>query len=172
MDAGDPVLVTDGCRLFVRGRRLSGMDERSRRERLRDVFWARHSNPKSGWSRTLVGPLLVLALYRRDWRLVAVAVLAAVVNPVAFPPPGEDVDSWMTRAVRAERWWLDEGRGTVGLGWPNVLNALNVPAFAYALYAAYERTPVRAVVALALSTALKLGWIEVVARRYDATVER
>ena len=58
--------------------------------------------------------------------------------------------------------------GTVGLGWPDVLNALNVPAFAYALYAAYERRPGRAVIVLALSTALKLGWIEAIARRYDA----
>ena len=86
------------------------MDERPRRERLTDVFWTPHYNPKSDWSRTLVGPLLVLALYRRDWRVVVVAVLAAVVNPVAFPPPDEEVDGWMTRAVCAERWWLAEGR--------------------------------------------------------------
>jgi hypothetical protein len=146
--------------------------EPTRRDRLQDVFWERHSNPKSGWSRTLVGPLLVLALYRRDWRLLGVALLAAVVTPIVFAAPEADTDSWMTRGVRAERWWLDEGRGTFGLGWPNVLNALNLPAFAYTLYAAYRRYPRRAVVALALSMALKFGWIEVIARRYDAALER
>jgi hypothetical protein len=73
----------------------------------------------------------------------------------------------MTRAVRAERWWLEAGEGSFDLGWPNVRNVLNLPAFVYGLYAAYERRPVRAVLATGASTALKLGWIEIVARRYD-----
>ncbi|WP_254543581.1 DUF6653 family protein [Halomarina pelagica] len=141
--------------------------ERSTRGRLEDAFWERHSNPKSGWSRTLLGPLLVVALYRRDRRLFALVVLATVLNPIAFGRPDPDADGWMTRAVRAERWWLDEGNGAFGLGWPNVLNALNVPLFGYALYAAYARKPIRAAVGIALSTGLKLGWVASVVRRYD-----
>ncbi|WP_433634570.1 DUF6653 family protein [Halomicrococcus sp. NG-SE-24] len=141
------------------------------RSRLEDTFWERHSNPKSGWSRLLISPLLVFALYRRDRRLVALAVLATVVNPVAFGPPDPDTDSWMTRAVRAERWWIEAGNGSLGLGWPNVLNTVNVPAFAYALAAAYARKPVRAALAMALSMGLKLGWVELVARRYDAALD-
>lgn len=142
--------------------------DRSLRNRLEDTFWERHANPKSGWSRTLLAPLFVLACYRRDLRLLAVAVLGAVLNPVAFPPPAPGTESWMTRGVRAERWWLDEGNGTLDLGWPNVLNVLNLPAFACALYAAYTRRPVRAALATAASMALKFGWIELVARRYDS----
>ncbi|WP_435346697.1 DUF6653 family protein [Haloarchaeobius sp. HRN-SO-5] len=142
----------------------------SRRRRLADTFWERHSNPKSGWSRLLVAPLLVVALYRRDWRLVATAVLAAVLNPVAFGPPDPDTESWMTRGVRAERWWLRAGNGTLGLGWPNVLNTINVPIFAYALYEAYARRPGRAVLATALSMGLKLGWVEAIGRCYDSAV--
>lgn len=140
----------------------------SLRDRLEDAFWERHSNPKSGWSRTLLAPLFVLACYRHDRRLFAAAVVAAVLNPVAFPPPTPDTRSWMTRGVRAERWWLETGHDALGLDWPNVLNVLNLPAFAYALYAAYRRRPVRAALATAASMALKFGWIELIARRYDA----
>jgi hypothetical protein len=140
----------------------------SLRGRLEATFWDRHANPKSGWSRVALGPLLVYAFYRRDRRLLAAVAVAAVVNPVAFPPPPADTDDWMTRAVRAEQWWLDEGNGAFGLGWPNVLNALNVPAFGYTLYAAARRRPVGAAVGVAVSMALKFGWIELVARRYDA----
>lgn len=149
----------------------SGTD-RSLRDRLEASFWERHSNPKSGWSRTLIGPLFVLALYRRDPRLFALAVIATVVNPIAFPPPDPDTEDWMTRGVRAERWWLEQGNDTLGLGWPNVLNTLNIPVFAYTLYAAYARRPVRSVAGLALSMGLKFGWVEAIARRYDAALDR
>jgi hypothetical protein len=141
--------------------------EASLRERLEDAFWERHSNPKSGWSRTLLTPLFVLACYRRDRRLFLAAVVGAVLNPVAFPPPEPDTKSWMTRGVRAERWWLETGHDTLDLGWPNVLNVLNLPAFGYALYAGYTRRPVRSALATAVSMALKFGWIELIARRYD-----
>ncbi|MGM0591633.1 MAG: DUF6653 family protein [Halobacteriota archaeon] len=146
---------------------MATRQDRSLRTRLEDAFWERHSNPKSGWSRLLISPLLVLGLYRRDRRLVAAAVVAAAANPIAFSRPDPDADSWMTRGVRAERWWLSEGNGTIGLRWPNVLNALNLPAFGYMLYAAYTRKPVRVVVALAVSTGLKLGWVGAIVRRYD-----
>jgi hypothetical protein len=111
----------------------------------------------------------VLACYRRDPRLLAVAVLGAVLNPVAFPPPAPGTESWMTRGVRAERRWLEVGNGTLGLGWPNVLNPPNLPSFGYALYAGYTGRPVRAALATAPSMALKFGWIDLLARRYDAS---
>jgi hypothetical protein len=57
-------------------------------ERLEDRVWARHANPKSGWSRVPTGPLIVHAVYRRDPRLLGAALLWAVVDPLVFPPPG------------------------------------------------------------------------------------
>ncbi|SFR86473.1 hypothetical protein SAMN05216559_0224 [Halomicrobium zhouii] len=137
------------------------------RDCLEDAFWSRHSNPKSGWSRTLTGPLLLLALYRRSWRLFVFAVAFTALNPVLFGRPDPEAESWMKRAVEAERWWLAEGNATMNLGWPNVLNVANVPTFCYALLAAYRRQPVRATVALAASMGLKFGWIELIARQYD-----
>lgn len=146
---------------------MTDLPESGLRERLEAAFWERHANPKSGWSRTLLGPMLLLALYRRSWRLLVVAIVFTALNPVLFGRPDPDAESWMKRAVEAERWWLAEGNTTMNLGWPNVLNVANVPTFFYALVAAYRRRPVQATVALAASMGLKFGWIELIARRYD-----
>jgi hypothetical protein len=78
-------------------------------------FWRRHANPRSGWLRVPVGAVIVYAVYRRDARLLAGALVWTVCNPFVFPPPETD-EAWMTRAVLAERWWVwEEGNGTVGL---------------------------------------------------------
>jgi hypothetical protein len=143
----------------------------ARRDRLVDAFWARHSNPKSGWSRTLVNPVLIYALYRRNWRLLAAALVFTAINPVLFPPPETD-EAWMTRAVHAERWWLEQGRGTMGRSYPNVCNTLAVPGFLYALYAAWRRRPAGMALATALSMVLKLWWVGVLVRRFDEHGEK
>ncbi|MFB6171754.1 MAG: DUF6653 family protein [Haloarculaceae archaeon] len=136
------------------------------REEFADVFWARHSNPWSGWSRLLLTPGLLYAVYRRNWRFLALVVAFAVVNPVLFPPP-DDRDAWMTRVVLAERWWTETGHGTLGSSYPNVCNSLNLPVFAYALLAAWRRQPARAALAGTLSTALKLWFVAALVRRHE-----
>lgn len=146
---------------------MSGGTVSGLRDALEIVFWERHANPKSGWSRTLLGPLFLLALYRRNWRLLVVAVVFTALNPVLFRPPDPGTESWMKRAVEAERWWLADGNATMSLEWPNVLNVANVPTFGYALLAAYRRRPIRATVALVASMGLKFGWIALIARQYD-----
>uniref|UniRef100_A0A7D6CST1 Uncharacterized protein n=2 Tax=Natrinema zhouii TaxID=1710539 RepID=A0A7D6CST1_9EURY len=132
----------------------------------------RHSNPKSGWSRMLVLPALLYAVYRREWRVAAVAVAFTILNPILFSPPADD-DAWMTRVVYAERWWTtDEARGVLDLSYPNVLNVLNIPASGYAFLTAYRRQPFRAVLAGLVSMALKLWYVGVLVRRYDAEKSR
>ena len=144
----------------------------SRAERARAAFWRRHANPKSGWSRVPTGPVIVYAIYRRDCRLLAAALVWTVLNPVLFSPPETD-DAWMTRAVLAERWWIDdEQRPTIGLDYPNVCNAVGASAFGYALYAAWRRRPTAAAAATALGVALKFWWLGVLVRRYDARATR
>lgn len=126
--------------------------------------WERHANPWSGWTRAATTPVLVYALYRRDWRLLAAAIGWLVVNPAAFPAPTDD-EAWMTRGVLAEREWLRRGNGTFGTSWPNVLNLLNLPVTLYVGWATLRRRPLHAVVATALLMALKLLWIdELIAR--------
>jgi hypothetical protein len=125
----------------------------------------------SGWSRVPTGPVLVYALYRRDWRLLSLGLLWAAVNPVVFSPP-ESRDAWMTRAVLAERWWIRQrGNRTVGPGYPNVLNLGGALAFLCALAAAWRRRPAGTGVATVLAVGLKLLWLRAIVLRYDARAE-
>lgn len=143
------------------------MDD-SHSERAEAVFWRRHSNPKSGWSRVPTGPVLVYALYRRDWRLLLAALVWAALNPFLFPPP-ETEDAWMTRAVLAERWWVrEETNRTVGLGYPNVCNTGGALAFLYALSTAWRKQPVRTTIATLAAVGLKFWWLRMLVRRFDA----
>lgn len=140
----------------------------TRPDALRATFWRRHSNPKSGWSRTLLPPAILYAIYHRDWRVVAVAAVFTVLNPLLFSPP-EDDEAWMTRVVLAEQWWTDEmRRGLLDVSYPNVLNLLNIPVSVYALVAAYRRQPYRTILAGAASMALKFWFVGALVRRYDA----
>lgn len=139
--------------------------------RAEELLWARHANPKSGWTRVPTGAVLVYAVYRRDWRLLLAGLLWAAVNPFLFSPP-EIEDAWMTRGVLAERWWVrEQGNGAVGLSYPNVCNTAGALAFLYALVAAWRRRPVGTAVGTVLGSGLKLWWVGVLVRRYDAATE-
>ncbi|WP_058994992.1 DUF6653 family protein [Haloarcula sp. CBA1127] len=134
---------------------------------VQDWFWSRHANPKSGWPRVPTGAVIVYAVYQRDWRLLAAALLWTAINPILFAPPDTE-DAWMTRAVLAERWWLTEqDNGTMGLDYPNVCNTGGALASALALYAAWHRRPVSAAVATLAMSGLKLWWLRELVRRYD-----
>jgi hypothetical protein len=137
-------------------------------DEMTETFWRRHSNPKSGWSRTLTLPVLLYAIYRRDGRLFGAVVAFAVFNPVLFSPPETD-DAWMTRVVLAERWWTAEtNRGLFDASYPNVLNLFTSLATGYALLAAWRRRPVEAALAGAASMGLKFWYVGALVRRYDA----
>ncbi|MDZ5812741.1 DUF6653 family protein [Halorubrum sp. AD140] len=136
-------------------------------ERFEDWFWARHSNPLSGWTRVPSGAAIVYAVYRRDPRLLGAALAWTALNPFLFAPPDTE-DAWMTRAVLAERWWIgEEGNRTVGLDYPNACNAAGALGFVYALYAAWRRSPTGATLGVAASVGLKLWWLRVLVDRYD-----
>ena len=136
------------------------------RDRIETTFWRRHANPLSGWSRVPTGPIIVFAIYRRDWRLLGAAMVWTLLNPILFAPP-ETEDAWMTRAVLAERWWLDKGNRTVGLDYPNVCNAVGALAFGSAVYAAGRRHGRAAAIATAVGVTMKFWWLGVLVRRYD-----
>jgi hypothetical protein len=141
-------------------------------ERLVDSAWARHSNPKSGWTRVPSGAVVVYAIYDRNWRLLGAALVWTALNPFLFSPPGTE-DAWMTRAVLAERWWIEEeGNRTVGLGYPNACNTAGALGFLYALYAAWRRSPTGAALGVVASVGLKLWWLRVLVDHYDQRVQR
>lgn len=134
----------------------------------RQAFWERHSNPKSGWSRALVMPVLLYAVYHRNWRLAVAAVVFTAINPVLFSPPADD-NAWMTRVVLAEEWWTDEQQQNVlGRSYPNSLNLLNIPVTGYAFVSAYRREPIRTALGGSASMLLKFWYVGALVRRYDA----
>lgn len=136
-------------------------------ERFIDTARARHSNPKSGWTRVPSGAVVVYAVHDRNWRLFGAALVWTAVNPLLFPPP-ETEDAWMTRAVLAERWWIEaQANRTVGFGYPNVCNTAGALGFLYALYAAWRQSPTGATLGVVASVGLKLWWLRVLVRQYD-----
>jgi len=140
---------------------------RSIPDRFEDRFWARHSNPKSGWTRVPSGAAVVYAIYRRDWRLLGAALAWTVINPFLFSPPDTEA-AWMTRAVLAERWWIEEAANrTVGLDYPNVCNAAGALGFVYALYAAWRQSPKGATLGVIAGSGLKRWWLRVLVKHYD-----
>ena len=92
------------------------------------------------------------------------------VTPVLFPEPETERDAWMSRVVRAEQRWTEAGQPLFGLGFPQVLNLLQVPVFCYNVYAAVRRRSVVTVAATAATMALKLWFAgELVTRTEAAT---
>ena len=140
------------------------------RDRLEDVFWARHANPWSAGTRFLALPALMTAVYRRDRRLLLATLAFTVVNPVLFPAPAR-TDSYLSRIVLAEREWLSEDRGTMGTDYPNVLNLLNAAATLYALVSALRRKPRRTAVGTFCAMGFKLWWVDAVVRETGVTGE-
>jgi hypothetical protein len=132
-----------------------------------EIFWHRHSNPRSGWSRVPTGPLLIYAVYRRNWRLLLVGVAWAILNPFLFSPP-ETEDAWMTRAVLSERWWVrEEGNRTIGVSYPNICNTAGALTFVYTLHAAWQRRPAGTTLGTLVAVGLKFWWLRVLVQRYD-----
>ncbi|WP_336000643.1 DUF6653 family protein [Halorientalis halophila] len=143
------------------------MTDRSSLAALRAAVWERHANPKSGWSRLATLPLLMVAIYRRDRRLLVATLAFVAINPVLFSPPESD-DAWMTRVVYGERLWLDRGTWRHPIQLLNVANALLT---LYALRAAVRRQPVRTTLATAGAMTAKLAFVAFVADYYDRHTE-
>ena len=77
-----------------------------------DEVWARHANPWSAWTRTSTLPLIVLALWSREWigwwalLPTAAALVWTWLNPRVFAKP-RATGSWISKAVLGERVWLN-----------------------------------------------------------------
>lgn len=140
------------------------------RGRLEATFWERHANPWSAGTRILVYPVFMYAIYRRDAKLFAATLAFIAVNPVIFPRPVR-TDNYLSRIVLAERQWLDEGNGTMGLDYPNVLNVVNVPVTFFAFASAIRRKPVATLVGTLGVMVVKLWWTDAIIRETGVTGE-
>jgi len=137
--------------------------ETTSRMRLTQIFWERHANPKSGWSRMVTLPVLMYAIHTRRWKTLLSTVVFTVINPILFSKPNE-MDAWMTKVVLAERYWQEHD---ADIGPLNLLNLAGVPVTLYAIYAAYKQNTGGATVATALSMTLKLAFVAALVRRFE-----
>ncbi|MDL5363521.1 DUF6653 family protein [Halalkalicoccus sp. NIPERK01] len=133
------------------------------RNPLSERAWRRHANPYSGATRVLAGAALLLALYRHAWKSLGAVIAFLALNPVLFPEP-KDTDNWLSEGVLGEQAWIAEGNPVFGTGYPEVLNAINVPLYLYTLYSAYRRYPIRTLVGFLVTFALKLLFVDAMAR--------
>lgn len=80
--------------------------------------WLRHANPVSVWTRFAALPLIILAIWSRDWigwlSLVPItlSVVWMAVNPLFFRPP-KSTDNWASKSVLGERIWTESDRATL-----------------------------------------------------------
>jgi hypothetical protein len=81
--------------------------------RMTDESWRRHANPWSVWTRFAAIPLLILAIWSRDWigwwclLPLALVMIWLWVNPIAFPPVNEP-KQWAAKGIYGERIWLQD----------------------------------------------------------------
>ena len=126
----------------------------------RSVF-ARHSNPWSAWTRWASTPLILVPVWRRNWRDAALVGVWMVANPVVFNKPGHE-RAWATRAVLGEEQWIAERPMDTAM-------AVDVAATAaglVAIVAARQRRAMPAAAATALEMGLLMAYWELMARYY------
>ncbi|WP_416839501.1 DUF6653 family protein [Haloferax sp. DFSO52] len=140
------------------------------RDSFEATFWERHANPWSAGTRILVYPVFMYAIYRRDTKLFAATLAFIAVNPVLFPRPAR-TDNYLSRIVLAEREWLDDGKGTMGLDYPNILNVLNIPVTFYAFASALRRKPVGTLLGTLGVMVIKLWWTDAIIKKTGVTGE-
>ncbi|GLZ79251.1 hypothetical protein Afil01_40580 [Actinorhabdospora filicis] len=79
--------------------------------KMTDESWKRHANPWSVWTRFAAIPLMLLAIWSRDWlgwwclAPIAVVMVWLWLNPRAFPPV-EEPTSWAAKGIYGEKMWL------------------------------------------------------------------
>lgn len=96
-----------------------------------EEVWARHANPWSVWTRYLILPLFVIAVWSRVWigwwSLLPIGLLIVWtwLNPRVFRKP-RSTDNWASKAVLGERIWLKRKEVSIPEHHRPIINVLNV----------------------------------------------
>lgn len=114
--------------------------------KMNEATWLRHANPWSVWTRFTCLPLIVLALWSRQWidmwfiAPLALALIWTWLNPRIFPEPAS-FDHWPAKATFGERVWLNRAHVPISRHHERavqILTLIMVPCLlvmAYGLYA-------------------------------------
>lgn len=100
---------------------------------LKNEQWAKHSNPWSGWTRTIVYPFIFLSIWFHHWYALVLVIVFIIINPVLFPKP-KNTNNWMSKGVLGEKLWSQKFRWD----FPQFLNLINALFFFPSLYFAYQ----------------------------------
>ena len=131
-------------------------------------FWAGHSNPASVWTAIASFPLVVLALYRRDLRLLAVAASLTGITALAFSEPADD-SAWATQVVRGEQVWLDRGLASSPLDL--LVIVAGAPVILGTFRAALRQRPLQTAIGTVLSILVMFVFFERMHRLYEQSTE-
>jgi hypothetical protein len=132
---------------------------------LSEQAWTRHSNPWSGWTRVLTMPALAFGLYSHNAWVFGGVVLWAIVNPLVFPPP-KRVDNWMSKGVLGEQLYYQDGK-KFKKDLPTALALLNVPVFAYFMYAGWQQQLIPMILSGLLVMTIKFWFIDRMVFSYE-----
>jgi len=160
-------------------RRAKGTSER----RVASLFglkgdsWMRHANPWSVWTRFAVLPLLILAVWSRDWigwwsvAAVALVLVFMMVNPLLFRKSGS-TRNWASKSVFGEHIWSD--RDTVELPRqfldskvPATSTAIQVAGVALLAYGLIQLDPLTTVAGLVLDQTAKAWYLDRMVLLYE-----
>ncbi|WP_147111357.1 DUF6653 family protein [Tateyamaria sp. syn59] len=135
---------------------------------MQDADWRRHASPWSVWTRFSCLPLMVLAIYARQWigwwalPLFLLAGAWTWANPRVFPPPA-DFGSWASRGTLGERIFLARNRYDVAahhIRVAHVLTALSAIGVLPLIYGLIVLNPWATVLGLVATILPKVWFVD------------
>ena len=111
-----------------------------------ETTWQRHANPWSVWTRFSCLPLIVLAIWSRQWlewwslAPFALALLWTWLNPRVFTAP-QDFNNWGSKVTLGERVWLNRTKVPIPTHHAKmafITSALIFPGFMVMAYGLYK----------------------------------
>ncbi len=132
---------------------------------LSDTAWEKHSNPWSGWTRTLSMPLLATGFYLHNWWIVAITIMWLIINPVFFSKP-KKINNWMSKGVLGEKIYTQD-RKYFKKDLPTLLNASNIFFFTLFIYFSWIQNLEAAILSGILVMVIKFWFIDRMVAVYD-----
>ena len=148
---------------------------------LKGDSWMRHANPWSVWTRFAVLPLLVLAVWSRDWIgwwsliPISLSVVFMFLNPLLFPPP-RSTRNWASKGVFGERVYANRTEVEIPPQYqsrvPVVANAISAVGMSTLVYGLVVLNPLAVVAALVIQQTAKSWYIDRMVLLFDAMKAR
>ncbi|MEP2943356.1 MAG: DUF6653 family protein [Hyphomicrobiales bacterium] len=136
--------------------------------KMNEATWLRHANPWSVWTRFSCLPLIVLAIWSRQWLDIwfiaplAAAIIWTWINPRVFPVP-KSFNHWPAKATFGERVWLNRLHVPIANHHQRaalILTIMMFPALAVMAYGLYDMSLWPTLGGMILSMILKVWFCD------------